>query len=1018
MFSSYGERRGRRRQLQTLRNACMLIAFTVMLFSPIAANASVADQIDAQRDQMDQATETPPEVTEEPPVEATEEPFVEETEEPVVEATEEPVNELLGSIEIDYWECPAAYDIANPDLDNLFQDCTGVDGVLFEVGASDGVTSSQLTGEFGDSHVSFTELPTGMTTISKLDGPPLSSVFCNGIVQHGGPETGIMPLQVNNGSVQWDLQDDEIAFCSWLTTAEQPAADLTVYKFTCPEGYDVHEQGADPMVDCTEATNGVTFLLTDDDPNTTDPQSDTGDSVEGAVYFGSLPAGEYNLEETLPDGIESAFLWECESTPSQPNGHATPWNEGEAYDFAMEGLNLECYWFNVPMAGEGTEVPGTETPLDATETPGDGNSVTVYKWECPAGTEYGMAIDDYSAACDTEHLNIPINLTDANGDHATTTQANGTEWDDVVPVDGNPDDAVFLAEEIPDGFGEPVVYCQALDQDEWRLYEVEGGAFTLDDFGADTPWTVQCNWYNLPSDGNTVTVYKWDCPSGTMYDQEMDYYGAECATEHLNIPITLVDGNGAHETTTQANGTQWNDVVIGQEGELQIIEEIPSGYGDPVVYCWSNDGDPVLYESANGFVIPQPNAEGERFDFYCNWYNVPGEGSTITIYKYACPEDTGYDEEASYYEENCTQTLEDVDFRLTHSEGEETATTDANGEIVWGDVPLGSFSIQEYIPSEYGDPVVVCGFTAFDDGAVVDGFPQRVDAPGGYFESSLEFQNTDYFCWWYNIPGEPSEITIYKYTCPEGYDLYVWNANPQEDCTDATNGITFNMEGDGYESQSDTGDSVDGAVYFGGLEPGSYTAVESVPDGTSYVFVLDCYGQKMGELRPYPLWYGNDLRIDVSSGESIECYWYNVPDYDEGRLTVYKYECSTKTYTSDVDCEIYETGKEFDLVVWDGDSWEYVDTKTTDGGGMATWGGIDPGEYWLDEQDGDWCHIASEQMSDDGNWLNVSDGQETIVNVYNCSTDPKDPGKPGKTPTKYPNTGIPPVVQPDDRLQP
>lgn len=269
-------------------------------------------------------------------------------------------------------------------------------------------------------------------------------------------------------------------------------------------------------------------------------------------------------------------------------------------------------------------------------------------------------------------------------------------------------------------------------------------------------------------------------------------------------------------------------------------------------------------------------------------------------------------------------------------------------------------------------------------------------------------------CHWYNIPAGPGEILIYKYTCPEGYDAYAWNAKPQDECTEGTNGVTFNVEGpDGYSSQSDTGDSVEYAVMFGGLQPGSYTVVETYPDNTQYAFVWDCYGQRMGELRPTPLSTGDTLYLDVSAGEEIVCYWYNVPDYDPdyGWMTVIKYTCNTATFLSEVDCEVYEDGQSFDLVVWNGNDWEYADTKTTDGAGRITWV-VNPGQYWLDEQDGEWCQMTSEQLSDDGNWLGVEAGEETVVKVYNCSNEP---GKPGKTPTKYPNTGVP-VQREDWRL--
>ncbi|MBA2775659.1 MAG: class F sortase [Chloroflexia bacterium] len=531
---------------------------------------------------------------------------------------------------------------------------------------------------------------------------------------------------------------------------------------------------------------------------------------------------------------------------------------------------------------------------------------------------------------------------------------------------------------------------------------------------------VFCNWFvgqglapatPTGADDNTVTVYKWECPVGTTYGMDQDYYGAECATEHLNIPIALVDANGEHATTTQANGTQWNNVTIGPVGELQIIEEIPDGFGDPVVFCWSNDGDPVLVPSVNGFVIPQPDLLEERFDYYCNWYNLPGDGSTIVVTKWECPEGTAYDQDPEWYEANCTVLMEDIDFKLTHSEGVEYQTTGAEGMVEWGNVPIGPFSILEHIPPEYEEPVVICGFTAFQNGAILDGFPQRVDTPGGYFEAEFTIPATSYFCNWYNIPGGPGEITVIKYTCPEGYDLNAFRAEPMEDCTELTNGVNFTLIDDDpgtVDLQTMTGDSIDGAVYFGGLEPGPYTIIETVPADTWYVFVLDCYGQRMGELRPYPLEFGDTLDLHLSAGESIVCYWYNVPEWDPefGRLTVYKLDCSTLTYVSDVDCEVYEGGKDFDLVFWNGSAWEHADTQTTDGFGKIMWFNLTPGEYWVDELGDDWCFMKSEQLSDDGNWLNVYDNQETVVVVYNCGG--KDPGTPGKTPTKYPDTGVGP----------
>jgi hypothetical protein len=87
---------------------------------------------------------------------------------------------------------------------------------------------------------------------------------------------------------------------------------------------------------------------------------------------------------------------------------------------------------------------------------------------------------------------------------------------------------------------------------------------------------VECDWYaTIAIEGGTITVYKWDCPEGTeTTQQDPSYYSGECDTEHLNIPITLTDANGPRATTTQANGTQWDNVVPDTQGRFLMVMEI------------------------------------------------------------------------------------------------------------------------------------------------------------------------------------------------------------------------------------------------------------------------------------------------------------------------------------------------------------------------------------------------------------------------------------------------------------
>jgi len=995
----------------------MLCLFALMLLSPVAANALVADQLDAQRDLMAQATETPPEgdqvePTEEPFVEPTEEPVVEPTEEPFVEPTEEPQGEQLGAIEVEYRECPPGYDIPGTDPDTVLMECDRVDGLEFQIDTSDGGSRDQMTGEFGDSHVSFTEVPTGSTDIRQIDAPGDVYVTCNGIVQNGGPETGDMQLTVNanNTSVQWNLLDDEVAFCTWfvVTEGEQVGAVEIEYR-ECEEGYaflnGTNEDDLDQMLMECGQVDDVEFTIDEGGPEG-DSQL-TGEFGDSHVSFTEVPTGMRTVTQTT--AFDSTYVV-CEGIV-QNGGPETGVMEVPVTDGAIEWNLLDeevafCNWF----AGAGTSA------ADATETPENEQvgSFNVDYWECPAA--YDLAAADPTALetdCTATANGIPFQVSNAGG--VIETQNTGDINDGVVAFAEVPTGITTISQVNAPAV--PRVSCEGIVSNGGP----ETGLMELSAPSGSVEWNllddevVYCDWYTVPmGEAGDLTIYKWTCPEG------YDVHGAnanppvDCtqATDGVTFALTDSDPNTA-DSQANTGDAQPGAVYFGglPPGNYTITETLPEGTES--AFVWNCN---FLLLTFGG---EMPISEGSTFNLpynggtlRCDWFNVPGTDSTVTVTKWYCPEGISYDEDQAYYEQACTQYHEGVDFKLTHSEGSTFDTTDVNGKAEWTAVPLGPFSIQEYIPAEYGEPIVFCGFTAMVDGAIADGFPQRVETANGYYESELELSNTSYFCHWFNVPGEPGEITIYKYTCAEGYDLYAWGATPMDDCTEGTNGVTFNLNGEGYDSQSDTGDSVEYAVTFGGLEPGTYTAVESVPPDTQYVFVLDCYGQKVGKLRPYPLSMGDTLDIELGAGESIECYWYNVPEYDAGRLTVYKYACSTETYTSDVDCEIYEDGETFDLVMWNGDSWEYADSRTTDEGGLTTWGGIDPGEYWLDEQDGEWCHLTSEQLSDDGNWINVYDGQETIVKIYNCSSDPGDKGKPGKTPTKYPDTGVGPEQGP------
>jgi LPXTG-site transpeptidase (sortase) family protein len=222
-------------------------------------------------------------------------------------------------------------------------------------------------------------------------------------------------------------------------------------------------------------------------------------------------------------------------------------------------------------------------------------------------------------------------------------------------------------------------------------------------------------------------------------------------------------------------------------------------------------------------------------------------------------------------------------------------------------------------------------------------------------------------------------------------------------------GVTFSLaRPDGTTLQTDTGDSIPGAVYFGGPEAGTYTLTESIPEGITSAFVWDCTGMSGGGVHPTPLVTGNVLTLALGSGDAVTCDWFNVAapvEPDTGSLTLYKYLCSTATYVSEVDCELYEWHATFDLRAWNGTAFESIDTATTDSVGVIGWDGLAPGSYSLREHGSEPCRVAT-TIQDGAGHIRVAEGEETIVTVYNC-TAPGETPAPGRPPVKYPNTGVP-----------
>ncbi len=569
---------------------------------------------------------------------------------------------------------------------------------------------------------------------------------------------------------------------------------------------------------------------------------------------------------------------------------------------------------------------------------------------------------------------------------------------------------------VPSGYASPRVFCKNTSYAGPETAELEQGISNGSVYsellsGYDV---LYCDWFNMhePTSGDVI-INKIGCPagfdaySGTIYD-----LAANCHEQPVST-FSLTDAN-SNQSSQTTPGTGVNSVTFANvpTGAISVNEDQMPGYGAPRVFCKNSSyagqetAEDEVQVSGNG--IQYELQAG--YDFvWCDWFNIPTYTGTIEIHKWECPADfVPSNVEWSEYGSGCTQVMNGVPFHAAIDNTDLPAKTtgdDGDGTIIWQDVNAGSLTIQEEIPSGYGAPIVFCGFTYT---ITTNGVPAIADGkifPDSVVEGVLQTdfaQGETLYCDWFNIPTDhDGSITIIKHTCPAGYDPNAYGANPWLDCEGVTNGVTFTLNYEGsFYSQSTTGDSIDGTVYWGGIQGGNYQVQETMPADTQYAFVYGCYSDNNESLAPtnlIGLEFDNTFLIDLKQGENLTCHWYNVPNRHGGTIVITKYWCDGAVYNT-YTCDIYENGASFTIA---SGGWS-TDVTTGWDGTVAL--NVDAGSYSIDEIGGTWCHAEASDVDQYGNIV-VYDDQVTYVTIYNCG--PRETPKTPKTP-KFPNTGVGP----------
>ncbi len=259
-------------------------------------------------------------------------------------------------------DCPE--DFANAyqaSEDDLAASCQGqTDGTVFTIDAKQGDQPlKQSTGDGQPGAVNFDAVPSDLNyeIAEKIpDGFGSGRVFCQSTLPNNGTPDPYAEMTVYFGNtLPYNLRDGEMLACDWFnipaSVAENAgAAVVTVNERLCPQGYDLKGMDAATLAaNCTATQNGVLFVLVD--PGYNALAQATGASVDSAVRWDGLGAGQMLITEPLPGGVAGQHAAFCSVAPQGANDplfiKKMPIVNGTIHATVNGGEAVNCTWYDV-----------------------------------------------------------------------------------------------------------------------------------------------------------------------------------------------------------------------------------------------------------------------------------------------------------------------------------------------------------------------------------------------------------------------------------------------------------------------------------------------------------------------------------------------------------------------------------------------------------------------------------------------------------------------------------------------
>lgn len=720
-----------------------------------------------------------------------------------------------------------------------------------------------------------------------------------------------------------------------------------------------------------------------------------GGTASFAAGFGP---GDWTMSETFPPSYDAKRVFCSYYAPDgSPVLSNNPMGDSgwSAYLYVAGDANqIVCDWFHY-----------NTTPQPTT---GD---VTINKITCPSDFDaYSGSIYDLAANCHEPAQVAQFFLTPSGGGGSSaTTSGQGVN---LATWTGIPSGPLTIEETQIDGYGAPRVFCKneklTGEGDAETEVSVSGNTATVElKSGYDI---LYCDWFNIPTYQGEVDIYinKHACPSGYYSDDPYDL-ASECHEYYDPISFDangqLIGPSNQNPQTTSNGPGSYVEFKNLPEDTWTVSEDLPDGYGKPVVFCkfinnsTSDESSYEYYDVINGNAISTHIDAG--YTLYCDWFNFKESPySGIYIHKYGCPASYDRNWKLSDWQQYCTSIVHNVSFELSYPDGSSDEQPVNGIDVIWEQLPSGKYGVKEYRPSGYDGSIVYCAIGSYTAGlGSYDSYNVQSDS------ISKELFDYEYLdCYWFNLPKPrptgngntntpptgPATLTIIKYTCPESYDPLQRNANPVRDCDDLTDGIPFSVaNAQGSATSGNTGDDGDGTVKFDNLKAGSYLITETYPEGVHEAFVWSCESSYRSYDYPFtPFAYIGQLgkiSIALIAGESVTCTWFNVPSPESPSsstgavdLSITVLECTGQAINANA-CDPAEAGIDVDLFATGGSGSDK--TLTTNQSGVAL-GSVDAGEYDI-STDSTICFSESDLFTENGT-LDLTTVDAADVTLYLC----------------------------------